>query len=149
MVATAAIAPWVLMRVDEGGDQLVSHRLLVRLGEDVCGCLPGLGGRDSLDDRRGVLVASVEALQVDEGDPAVAADAHREVAVGDRVHGRCEERDLEAEAAELRGKVDLGRVGGHGTGDERNLLEAVCPTQAGLGRVADGSLIDQRRPPQA
>ena len=43
----------------------------------------------------GVLVAGVEALEVDEGHAAVAAHADREVGIGHGIHGRREERDLE------------------------------------------------------
>ena len=133
---------------DQRGDELVAHRLLVGLREEVRGRLSGLRGGDLLDDRRGVLVARVETLEVDEGDAAVAAQADREVGVGDGIHGRRQERDLQAEPAELAGQVDLRGVDGHGAGDERHLVEAVGAAQAGLGRVADGSLIDQRRPPR-
>ena len=132
------------MRRDQRGDQLVAHRLLVGLGEDVRGRLSGLRGGDPLDDRRGVLVARVEALEVDEGDATVAAHAHREVGIGDGVHGGRQERDLEAEPAEVRRQVDLGGIDRHGAGDERDLLEAVGAAQASLGRVADRGLIDHR-----
>ena len=95
------------LRLDSGDDrvdQLVAHRLFVRLGQDVGGRSAGLGGSNPLDDRRRVLVARVEPLEVDEGDPAEPAEARREVGIRDGVHGRGQERDLEPEAAEIGGK---------------------------------------------
>jgi hypothetical protein len=134
---------------DESDDQLVTDRLLVRLGQDVRGGLSALRGRDALDDRGRVLVPGVQALEVNEGDPAMTMQPDGEVCVGHRVHRRGQERDLEPEATEIGGQVDFGGIGGDGPRHERDLLEAVRAPQAALRRIAHGCLGDQRSPPRA
>ena len=135
------------MRVMTALDQLVADRLLVGLGQDVGGRPAGLGGGNPLDDRRRVLVAGVQPLEVDEGDPAEPAESDREVGICDGVHGRGQERDLESEAAEIGGEIDLGRVRGDGARDECDLVETVGASEARLGGVANRCLLDHRAAP--
>ncbi len=129
---------------DERGDEIVADRLLISLRKDMAGGLARVGSRNALDDGAGVLVAGVQALEVDECQAAVTAHADGEFGIGDRVHGGREKRDLEPEAAEVDGDIHLRGIGRHGAGDERNLLEAVGSAETSLGRVADRCLIDQR-----
>ena len=56
------------------------------------------------------VVASVEALQVDERHAAVTAHADREVDIAHGVHGRGQEWDLQPMPADLDRQVNLGRV---------------------------------------
>jgi hypothetical protein len=53
----------------------------------------------------------------------MTADPDGHVGVDHGVHGRGEERDLEAEASELGREIDLRRVRGHGPRNQRDLLE--------------------------
>ena len=116
----------------------VADRRGIRLGQQVRGGASCLCAGDPLDDRGRVLVAGVEPFQVDEGDAAVAAHADGEVDVGHGVHGRRQERDLQPMPADLDGEVDLGRIQGHGTGNERHLVEAVGAAQP-IGGGGEGA----------
>ncbi len=133
-----------LHAADHRANQVVPHRRGIRLGEHVRRHLAGVRRRDPLDDRRRVLVPRVEALEIDEGNAARAAHPAGERHVGHGVHGRGQERDLEAPPADRGRDVDLRRVDGHLARHEGNLLEPVRTSQTGLRRVAQGDgLLDQ------
>ena len=73
----------------------------------------------------------------------MAAHADGEVDVGHGVHGRRQERDLQPMPADLDGEVDLGRIQGHGAGNERHLVEAVGAAQP-IGGGGESRLLDHR-----
>ena len=95
----------------------------------VRGCLRRFGGGDPLDDRRSILVAGVQPLEVDERDATVAAHAHGEVGIRHGIHGRRHEGDLQPQPADLDRQLDFGRVRGHRAGHQRHLVEAVGASQ--------------------
>ena len=74
---------------------------------------------------RGVVVAELHALEVEEREPAEAGELGGQPDVGDRVHRRGDDRELEADAAEVLREDDVGRVDRVRAGGERDVLEAV------------------------
>ena len=125
------------------GDEVGPDRHFVGLGQHARGFRSTLRGNDLLDDRAGVVIAGVQALEVHEGNPAMARHADGEVGIGHRVHRGRHERDLQAISTEIGRQVDLGRIDGDGAGHEGDFLEAVGAPQPAVGRVADGCLVDQ------
>jgi hypothetical protein len=79
--------------VDERPNQLVANRLRIRLGQDRCRRVTALRRGDPLDDRRRILVAGVQPLEVHERQATMACHLHRELGVRDGVHRRGDERD--------------------------------------------------------
>ena len=128
-------------------DELLADRLLVGLGEERPE-VGVVGRRDPLEDRVGVVVARLDALEVQDGEPAEPGERAGHPRVHDRVHRRGEDRDREVDAAEGLGQIDIGRLDGVGAGSERDVLEAVGradrvhlgvedPSTRRLTRVAD------------
>jgi hypothetical protein len=105
-------------------DELLLDGLAVDRLDDPRGFL-GRGRDDLLDHLVGGLVARLDALQVEDGQPAEAAHLRREACVGDAVHRRRDDRELDASAAKLPGDVDLVRVDRDGARDQRDVVEAI------------------------
>ena len=103
---------------------------------------------DPLEDRVGIVVAGLDALEVQDREPAEAGQLAGQPGIDDRVHRRGEDRDREVDAAERLGEVDVGRLDGVGAGRERDVLEAVGRADrvdlrvedAPLGRVAGSGM---------
>ena len=83
------------------------------------------GGDDPVQDLGRVLVAELDALEVEDREAAEARQLAREAHVRDGVHGGGEDRDLEADAAEVLRQDDVRRVDGVGAGGQRDVLEPV------------------------
>ena len=89
-------------RLDAVGDEVLADRLLIRLRQDVV----DLGvrcRRDPLQDRVGIVVAGLDALEVEDREPAEPCQLPGHPGIHDRVHRRGEDRDLELDAAERPG----------------------------------------------
>ena len=117
----------VLDFLDPLRDQLGLDGLAVDLLHLARGLLLGEGG-DPLELRLGVLVAGEDALEVEHGEAAEAADDRGGLGRDDAVHRRGEHRQLELVGAELPGDVDVVGVARAPRGDDRDVVEAVGPT---------------------
>ena len=73
---------------------------------------------DPLEDGVGVVVARLDAFEIDDGEPAEPCQLSGDPRVHDGVHRRGEDRDREVDAAERLGEVDVGRFDGVGAGRE-------------------------------
>ena len=80
---------------------------------------------DALELLAGVLVARPDALEVEHPETAELADDARRVGRDDAVHGRREQRQLEAVGTEGPGDVDVVRVAGAARRNDRDVIEAV------------------------
>ena len=80
--------------LDPAGDELLADRLGVGRGEEVVDGVVRRGG-EPLEDRVGVVVAGLDALEVQDREPAELAELPGEPDVDDRVHRRREDRDRE------------------------------------------------------
>ena len=110
--------------LDPAGDQLLADGRLVGLGEDVLDL--GVGGRDdAVQDLGRVVVAELDALEVEDREAAEAGQLAGQAHVRDRVHRRRQDGHLEADPAEVLGEHDVGRVDRVGAGGEGHVLEAV------------------------
>ena len=122
-----------------GGDQVLADRLLVDLAEQVLDVAVG-GGGDSLEDRVGVVVAGLDALEVEDREAAEAGQRAGHPGVDDGVHRGGEDRDRQVDAAEGLGEIDVGRLDGVGAGGERDVLEAVGRADRVDLRMEDAAL---------
>ena len=106
-------------------DQLLLDRLLVDLlhlpGGLVARRRPAM--RSSIDVR--VLVAGPDALEVQDGEAAEAADDARGLRRDDAVHRGGEQRELEAVRAERPGDVDVVGVARPARRDDRYVIESI------------------------
>ncbi len=110
--------------LDPAGDQLLADRRGVGLGEDRLDLGVG-GGGDPLEDRGRVVVAGLDALEVEDGEAAEAGEHAGAPGVDDGVHGGGEDRDAERDAGEVLLQRDVVRLDGLRAGRERDVLEAV------------------------
>ena len=81
--------------------------------------------RDPLELRVGVLVARVDALEVEDAEAAELAERDRRRRRDDTVHRRGEQRQLEQVRAELPADVDVLRIPRPAAGDDRDVVEPV------------------------
>src|SRR5487761_1083880 len=96
--------------------------------------------RDSLDDRSGVFVTSVDSVKVQDGDPAELAHGDGKFDVDDAIHGGTPDLDRKLEPVTQRERdVDFVRVESHATGHQRHLVETV-----GAARVAPDAKLKAR-----
>jgi len=105
-------------------DQLRPHGRLVGLLEDVVDLRP-VGVGDAPDDRGRVLVAGLDAVEVQHGQAAEPAHRHGERDVDDAVHRRAPEGDGKLQPAQAERDVDLVGVDGHPARHQRDLVEPV------------------------
>src|SRR5882672_6668580 len=105
-------------------DQLFLDGLAIDALDDL-GRFFQAGRGDAVQDRVGVLVAGEDAFQVEDREAPHPAHLDRERGAHHPVHGRRDDGDGEAVAAELPGDVDLAGVDGHGAGNQRDIIEAV------------------------
>src|SRR6202521_973858 len=95
---------------------------------------------DSLDDRRRVFVACVDAVEIQDRQAAEPAHRDCELDVDHAVHRRTPDRDGKPEALSQReGDVDLIRIQRDATGDKRDLVETVRAS-----RVSPDSYLEAR-----
>src|SRR5467141_1787706 len=119
-----------LDRPDACADQLGCDRLSVGLSED------GIDRRlvrlcDLLDDRRRILIARVDAVEVEHRNSAKLAHRDRELDVDDAVHRGTPERKWKRETVTHRKRyVDLVGVERHAARHERDFVEPVSATRA-------------------
>ena len=112
-------------RLDPFADQLWFHRLAVSLFEDgVHRSLVRLG--DLLDDGRGIFVAGVHAVEIEDGHASQLAHRDGEVDVDHTVHGRTPEREREGEPlAHRKSDVDFVWIERYATRHQRDFVEAI------------------------
>ncbi|GAA3088344.1 hypothetical protein GCM10020254_36280 [Streptomyces goshikiensis] len=131
------------LRGERGGgdDARVAHLLdalpdqvgLDRRGVDL---LEAAGGRllvqlrDLVEQRLRVLVPGPQAFEVQHAEAAELADADGGLRGDDRVHGGCEEGQLEAVGVDLPGDRDLLRVPRTPARDDGDVVERVRPAAA-------------------
>ena len=116
-------------------DELV----LDALGVELLHATGGLLGRqvpDLIEDRLRVLVAGLEALQVEDGEPTQTADLDRHSGRHHAVHGAGHHRQAERPGVDLPRHVHVVGVPGPSGGDDGHLVEPVGPP----GRLADADL---------
>ena len=136
--------------VDPAGDQLLADRRRVGLGEEVLDLAVGRG-RDPAEDLVRVVVAGLDALEVEDREPAEAASApaNRGSTTASIAEARIGMPSVDA--AERLAELDVGRLDRGGPGRERDVLEAVGraegvdlgPEDPSIGAGA-GGLIEQR-----
>ena len=80
--------------LDPACDELVANRLLVRGGQHVVDGVVGRVG-DSLEDPGRVVVARLDALEVQDREAADPGESTRESRIDDGIHCRGEDRDVE------------------------------------------------------
>jgi hypothetical protein len=120
--------------LDPAGDQLGLERLRVDLLHHPGGNL--LRSRcDLVELRVRVLVARPDPLQVEDPEAAELADQPGGLRADHAVHRGGEQRELEPVGAEVPGDVDVVGVASAPRGDDRDVIEAVCP--AALLAAAD------------
>ena len=85
--------------LEAAGDQLFPDRLLVRLGEDRLDVAVGRRAIRSRTSRR-IVEARLDALEVEDREPAEARQDACECRVDDGVHRRGEDRDREIQPGE-------------------------------------------------
>jgi len=108
---------------DAAEDEFVFDGLLVgRLGDD--DSVLGGGGGDSLEYRGRVFVATQEALQVKDANSAKLGENRRGVGIDDRVHGRGEDGEFEADAGEFATEVHVLGIEGRCAGHQSDVIEA-------------------------
>ena len=99
--------------------------LLVDLGQEVVDLGIGEPRRSGARIVVGIVVARLDALKVEDGEPTEPGQFAGHPCVDDRVHRGGEDRDGEVDAAEGLGQIDVGRLDRVGAGGERDILEAV------------------------
>ena len=106
-------------------DQVLAHRLGVDAlhlrGRDLLGLLG-----DPLELARGVVVAGPDALEVEDGEPAEVAEDAGGLGRDDAVHGRGEQRQVEAVRTERPGDVDVIGIARAPARHYRDVIEAIC-----------------------
>jgi hypothetical protein len=114
---------------DACGDELRADRLGVELLHP-----PGRGRvverGDLVEQRRGVVVARPEALEVEHAETAEPADRDRGLRRHDRVHRGRQHRQLQAVGVDLPGDRHLLRVAGAPARHDRDVVERVGPAAA-------------------
>ncbi len=120
--------------LDPLGDQLGLDRLRVDLLHDPRGDLLG-GRRDLVELLVGVLIPGPDALEVEDAEPAEVADQAGGRRADDAVHRGRHQRQLEAIWTQGPGDVDVVGIARPPRGDDRDVIEAVCP--AALLAAAD------------
>src|SRR5437667_10062157 len=111
--------------LDSLRDQLRLDGLAVGLLQDGVDC--GAGRRsDLLDDRGRVLIARMDAVEVEDSDTAELAHRDREIDVDHAIHRRTPKGQLQSEPLDHRKRdVDLVRIQSHTARDESDLVESV------------------------
>ena len=124
---------------DPARDQVLAHGPRVGLGEDVVDIASGAVAMRT-EHRHGVLVARLDALQVQHRQAAEPGQLTRRPCVDDRVHRRREDGDGEIDAGELDRRVDVRWLDRLQPGRERDIVEAV----GGAERIDLGGMADRR-----
>src|SRR5206468_2451624 len=88
-----------------------------------------------------IVVARLDAFEVEDGEPPEASESTRERRIDHRVHRGREHRNAEGDPREHLGKIDVVGLDRIQAGRERDILEAIRrPELVDLGteRAADG-----------
>ena len=117
-------SPALLDLADPLMDQLFLDGLDVERLDDL-GRFFLAGRNDPLEDFLGIRVAGEDAFEVQHREAAVPSHLDGELWSHHAVHGRGDDRQLETMATKLPGDVDFVRVDGHGSGNERDVIEPV------------------------
>ncbi len=110
--------------LDPPGDEVLPDRLPVGLGEDGLDVAVG-SACDLLEDGARVIEARLDALEIEDREPAESRQGSRERRVHHRVHGRRQDRDREVDAGKRLAEVDVGGFDGVRAGRKRDVVEAV------------------------
>jgi hypothetical protein len=113
---------------DAASHELLSDGRLIGRRE---ACLDLLGGRlrDAPEDRCGVVVPCLQALEVEDGDAAETLELSREADIDDGVHGGGEDGDRQLETGDPNGGVHVRGLDGARAGRQRDVIEAVGSAQ--------------------
>src|SRR5262249_43096986 len=104
----------------------------------------GGGGGEGVENHVGIGVAGEDALEVQHREAAHPPHLDGEGGTDHAVHGRGDDRDREAVAAQLPGDVHLAGVDRQGSGDQRDVVEAV--RRPGLSAPPDPHAHTRRLP---
>jgi hypothetical protein len=110
--------------LDPAGDEILPDGLCVRGREEVLHFAVGRGG-DLREHCIGIVVPSLNTLEVQDRQPTETSERPGEARIDDRVHRGREDGDRERNAAEIKGEVDVGGLDRVGAGRKRDVLEAV------------------------
>ena len=78
-----------------------------------------------MEDGLRILVAAIEALEVEDADAAKLGEGGGGADVDDGIHGRGEDRKLELDASDFAGDIDVVGVERYRARDESYVVEAV------------------------
>jgi hypothetical protein len=109
--------------LDAPCDELFPDGSGVHLGQEVLDRIVGRG-RDPFEDRVGIVVAGLDALEVQHREATQPGQLAREARIDHRVHRRGDDRDRERDPGQRTGDVDVGRLDRLGAGSQRDVLEA-------------------------
>ncbi len=98
------------------------------------GDLVPAGGGDFIEHLVRVLVAGLDAVQVEDGETAELAHADGHAHVHDAVHGGSDDGDLEGEPGDLEIHAGLVRIDGNVAGNDGDIIEAVGAFELFEGR---------------
>jgi hypothetical protein len=82
---------------------------------------------DLLEERFGILVPGPKALEVEDADTTQPADLHGRGRADDAVHGRCHQRQVEAEGVDLPGDVHVLGITSPPAGHDGDVVKPVRP----------------------
>ena len=109
---------------DASLDQVIADGRLIQalheLGNDL-----GRGGGDLRERLVRLLVAALQAFEVQHGQSAELAQRDREAHIDHTIHGRSDERDGETVIAERPAQVDVVGVQGLDAWHDRHVVEAI------------------------
>ena len=130
--------------IDPQRDQVLADGRLVGVGEQTVDLVVG-SGRDPLEHLVGVVIASLDAFEVEDGKTAEAGQHAREPGIDHRVHRRREDRHAQLETREGLREIDVGGLDRLRPGCQRDVLEPVRrPDRVDL-RAEDASARGRRR----
>ena len=110
--------------IDPGRDEVLADGRRVRLGEDVLHLVVGRR-RDPVEDLVGVVVAGLDAFEVEDREPAEAGSRRRTGRRRRRPSPTATIGMPSVDAAEVLREHDVGRLDRVRAGGERDVLEAV------------------------
>ncbi len=129
---------------DPGGDQILADRLAVDLAEQLLD-VAVIGGGETLEHRIGVVVTSLDTLEVEDREATEASQRAGHPGVDHRVHRGGQDRDRQVDAAQGLGEIDVRRLDGVGARSERHVLETVGRADRIHLRMEDAALRRTRR----
>jgi len=109
---------------DPLGDEMLADRRLVHLLQDSVNAF-GRGVRNLTKNAGGILIARLEAIQVEHCQPAKPAQFNRKRDIHDAIHRSGEDGDSEADGSEEEMDINFLRVDGHTSRHESHLVQAI------------------------